>query len=110
MILNNQASLLRLSITSETLKERKLKTLKKVCDLYDKAIFESSQNLIPNLNKALVEWESGDKSDEQFILFLLTDVSKHDPISAKLLFFIFTNRITGFHGCRSTLSKVLKQV
>ena len=36
------------------------------------------------------------KSDEEFLLYLITDVAKYDHLSARLLFFIFAKRITSF--------------
>ena len=74
-VLNNQASLLGMTVNKYTPMELRNKTLARINDLYNRALKYHKDNIVANINKALLKWQEGSFSDEDFLLYLITDVA-----------------------------------
>ena len=103
-----------MTVNKYTPMELRNKTLARIIDLYNRALKYHKDNIVANINKALLKWQEGSFSDEDFLLYLITDVASQDPLAAKLLFYIFCKRITCYkldmNDVYQTMNKINEQI
>jgi hypothetical protein len=85
-----------LTITEDTFHQLRSRTLQYIHKCFKDAIELSEDNVAAKLNKALLEWYTGELRDEDFQNFLRDSVSSKEPESARLLYLLFKEKVQGF--------------
>ena len=109
-MLCNQGIMMFMTISDDTQKELRNKTLKFIYTKFQGAILLSPENLAARVNLILIEWQVGDLADEEFVLKLRNDITKYDPFCAQLLYVMFKNKIYGSEVRQDEMLEVIKSV
>ena len=93
--MNNKNILTWLSITDDTYKELRDRTLKDIYYNLNMAIEYYPVNTVAHLNKIMFEWRTGLIRDDEVIAYLKTEMRQLDPGAAELMFLIFKKNVYG---------------
>lgn len=95
-VLNNQGIMMFLTITEDTFHQLRQQTLQFIHKCFKEAIALSPSNTAAKMNKALLEWYTGDAKDEDFQAFLKNEIQPQEPDSARMMQLLFKEKIQGF--------------